>query len=300
VNIKIRDQSGQNPSLNGDHTFDRFSPAVGLAARVLPRLTLFGAYSEGFRAPTAAELTCADPNAPCNLPNAFIADPALQPVVARTYEFGARGKLPLGDSLEWSLAFFRTDLTDDILFTQTATTGAGFFQNVAKTRRQGVEVGAQGSAWKRLTYSLSYAFVDATYQTAVTLASVTAANGVEVKPGDSIPGIPQQSLKLGAEVAVLDNLWVGANVISVSGNYLRGDDGNQQAKVSGYTVLNLTVRYAPVKFLEIWGRVDNATNANYATAGALNWNAFADPISVQRFVAPGSPIGGWAGVKVRF
>src|SRR6266545_76139 len=47
-------------------------------------------------------------------------------------------------------------------------------------------------------------------------------------------------------------------------------------------------------------RVDNATNANYATAGALNWNAFADPISVQRFVAPGAPIGGWAGVKVRF
>ena len=68
----------------------------------------------------------------------------LDPVVARTYEFGARGKLPLGDALQWSLAFFRTDVSDDILFTQTETTGAGFFQNVAKTRRQGVEVGLQG------------------------------------------------------------------------------------------------------------------------------------------------------------
>jgi len=108
-----------------------------LAIRALPSLTLFGSYSEGFRAPTAAELTCADPNAPCNLPNAFIADPPLRPVVARTYEFGARGKLLLGDALQWSLAFFRTDVSDDILFTQTQTTGAGFFQNVAKTRRQG-------------------------------------------------------------------------------------------------------------------------------------------------------------------
>ena len=300
VNIRIRDQSGLNPSLDGDHTFERASPAVGLAVRALSNLTFFGAYNEGFRAPTAAELSCADPNAPCNLPNAFIADPPLNPVVAYTYEFGARGKLPLGDALQWSLAFFRTDLHDDILFTQTETTGAGFFQNVPRTRRQGVEVGLQGSAWKRLKYYLSYAFVDATYQSSATLASVTDPNGIQVRPGDSIPGIPQQNLKFGTEVAVLDNLWIGTDVISVSGNYLRGDDGNQQAKVSGYTVLNLNVRYIPVKFLEIWGRVDNVTNANYATSGALNWNAFADPISVQRFVAPGAPIGGWAGVKVRF
>ncbi len=300
VNIKLRDQTGLNPDLNGDHTFQRFSPSAGLTVRVRPELTLFGSYSEGFRAPTAAELACADPNAPCNLPNAFIADPPLKPVVAKTYEFGARGRLPLGDAFQWSLAFFRTDLDDDILFTQTETTGAGFFQNVSATRRQGVEVGFQGSAWKRLKYYLSYAFVDATFQTDVTLASVTEANGVQVKPGDSIPGIPQQNLKFGAEVAVLDNLWLGANVISVSGNYLRGDDANQQAKVSGYTLLNLNVRYAPVKFLELWGRIDNVTNANYATAGALNWNAFADPISVQRFVAPGAPIGGWAGVRVKF
>ncbi len=300
VNITIRDQGGQNPALNGDHTFDRFSPSVGLAARVLPDLTLFGSYSEGFRAPTAAELSCADPNAPCNLPNAFIADPSLQPVVARTYEFGARGSLPFKDAPQWSLAFFRTDVTDDILFTQTATTGAGFFQNVDKTRRQGVEAGLQGGAWGRVKYYLSYAYIDATYQTEVTLASVTQQNGVLVKPGDSIPGIPQQNLKFGAEVAVLDNLWMGADVISVSGSYLRGDEANQQPKVGGYTVLSLNVRYLPVKFLEIWGRVDNVTNANYATAGALNWNAFADPIGVQRFVAPGAPIGGWGGVKVRF
>jgi hypothetical protein len=40
-------------------------------------------------------------------------------------------------------------------------------------------------------------------------------------------------------------------------------------------------------------------NRVYATAGALNWNAFADPIAVHRFL-PGAPVGGWAGVKVRF
>jgi iron complex outermembrane recepter protein len=300
VNIQIRDQTGQNPNLDGSHTYNRFSPAVGATLQPVPRLTLFGAYSQGFRAPTAAELTCSDPNAPCSLPNAFIADPPLNPAVAHTYEFGARGTIPFGDALAWNLAFFRTNIDDDILFTQTETTGAGFFENVARTRRQGVEVGLQGSAWKRLTYYLSYAYIDATYQTSVTLASVTALDGVPVKPGDRIPGIPPQNLKFGARVGVLDNFWIGADVISVSGSSLRGDDGNQQPKVSAYTLLGLTVRYVPVTFLEIWGRVDNVTNARYATAGALNWNAFADPISVQRFLAPGAPIGGWGGIKVRF
>src|SRR5262249_35161976 len=159
------------------HTFQRASPSVGLTLRPLRGLTLFGSYNEGFRAPTAAELSCADPNAPCNLPNAFIADPALQPVVGRTYELVARGHLALGDALGWRLAFFRTNVQDDILFVQTSTTGAGFFQNVASTRRQGIEAGLRGTAWRRLTYYLSYALVDATYQTSTTLASVTEANG---------------------------------------------------------------------------------------------------------------------------
>ena len=42
------------------------------------------------------------------------------------------------------------------------------------------------------------------------------------------------------------------------------------------------------------------TNAEYATSGARNWNAFVEPIGVQRFVSPGAPIAGWVGVKVRF
>jgi outer membrane receptor protein involved in Fe transport len=297
--VEIRDRSGENPAVDGDHTFQRFSPAAGLTFRALTHLTLFGSYSEGFRAPTAAELTCADENAPCNLPNAFVADPPLDPVVARTYEIGARGRLPVPDALQWSLALFRTDLEDDILFTVVRTGGAGFFQNVGQTRRQGVEAGVSG-AWKRLQYSVSYAYVDATYQTDEVLASVTEAAGVPVRSGDRIPGIPQHSVKIGAEVAILRNLWLGGNVISTSGTYLRGDDGNRQPRLDGYTILNLHARYQPIEHLEIWARVDNVADAEYETAGALNFNAFADPIGVERFVAPGPPRAAWGGVRVRF
>jgi iron complex outermembrane recepter protein len=299
VSIKIRDRSDMNPALDGNHSFNRVSPAVGITYQPLTALTGFFSFSEGFRAPTPAELTCADPDAPCRLPNAFVADPPLDPVIARTYEFGLRGKLPLGDELLWSLALFRTDLKDDIMFILAETGGAGFFQNVAKTRRQGVEVGLQGR-WRWLKYFLSYAFIDATYQSDETLASVTDPNGVQVKSGDHIPGIPAQNLKLGVEVEPLKNLFLSANVIYASGTYLRGDDGNHQPKLDDYTTLNLGVRWVPIKYLEVWGRVDNVTNAHYSTAGALNFNAFTNPIAVERFAAPGAPIAGWGGVKVRF
>lgn len=301
VNVEISDNTGdpENADVNGDHSFDRFNPAAGLTFQLMPKMTVFGSYSEGFRAPTAAELTCADPDDPCNLPNAFVADPPLDPVVAKTYEFGARGHLPVGDALRWNAAFFRTDLSDDILFTVVETGGAGFFQNVGETRRQGVEVGAIGSV-KKLNYFLSYAFVDATYESAETLASFVDAAGVPVEEGDSIPGIPQHNFRVGAEYEVYTNFWLGGDVIAASSTYLRGDDGNNLPEVDGYAILNLQARYAPSKHFELWGRIDNVTDADYETAGIRNFNAFADPIAEERFLAPGAPLAGWFGVKARF
>ena len=58
--------------------------------------------------PTAVELTCADPAAPCTLPNIFVADPPLKQVVATTYELGVRGRV--GASGFYSAALYRTDL----------------------------------------------------------------------------------------------------------------------------------------------------------------------------------------------
>ena len=114
---RIRRSTATTPS-------HRFSPAAGLTFEAYRDLTLFASYSEGFRAPTPAELTCADPSAPCELPNAFLADPPLKPVVARTYEFGARGKLPLGTvtAVEPRRSSAPT-LDDDILFTHDPDRG---------------------------------------------------------------------------------------------------------------------------------------------------------------------------------
>jgi outer membrane receptor protein involved in Fe transport len=140
--ISIADRTGHDPALDGTHRYSRFSPAIGVNYNPTPALTTYASYNEGMRAPTPIELTCADPDAPCKLPNQFLADPPLNKVVAKTFEFGGRGKL--GTASSWAAAAYRTELDDDIQFIAAGSgaTNAGYFQNVGKTRRQGIELNA--------------------------------------------------------------------------------------------------------------------------------------------------------------
>ena len=82
--IRLRDQIGT--SLNGNHTFTRFNPTAGVTYKVTPDISVYAGYAEANRAPTPAELSCADPAAPCSLTNFFVGDPPLKQVVARTVE----------------------------------------------------------------------------------------------------------------------------------------------------------------------------------------------------------------------
>src|SRR3989441_6793239 len=163
----LKDRLGT--ALNGHHSYTRFNPASGLTFSPSSSVTVYAAFNEGMRTPTAVELTCADPSAPCSLPNAFASDPELKPVVSRTYELGARGHT---NGLKWRLSGFDTELHDDIQFisSQGGAISAGFFRNVGKTRRRGIESGLdlRAGAW---TLGAQYSLIDATYRTPLTLNS---------------------------------------------------------------------------------------------------------------------------------
>ena len=307
--VSIRDQSGSAPELDGDHSFKRFNPAVGINFNPTPQTTAYASYNEGMRAPTAMELTCADPAAPCKLPNAFLADPPLKKVVAHTLELGARGKV---DSFTWSAAVYRSDLVDDIQFIGSeGAINAGFFQNVGKTRRQGIELNA-GNRWGPLGVVARYSVIDATYRTGFIenspSNSTANANGdIEVKSGDRIPGIPRQSLHLRLDLDASDALSLGANVVAVTSSRARGDENNQDASgaVPGYAVLNLDGRWRLGKRLELFGRINNVFDRQYANFGILGQNLFngpghsfdaANPLN-ESFLGLGSPRGVWVGLR---
>jgi outer membrane receptor protein involved in Fe transport len=309
--IRIRDGAGNAPQLNGDHSFTRFNPALGVNFNPTPNLTAYASYNEGMRAPTPIELTCADPNAPCKLPNNFLSDPALKKVVARTVEAGARGKR--GAAYSWSIAAYRTELSDDLQFisSQGAGSNSGFFQNVGTTRRQGLELGANGK-WGKLSLSARYSYIDATYQssflTTSPINSHADANGsILVRPGNRIPGIPRHSLKLRLDYDASERWSIGGNLVYASDIYARGDENNLdvRGKVPGYAVVNFDTRFKLEKGWELFARVDNLLNREYANFGLLGRNVFTGPghsfdgenALGEHFRGYGAPRGLWLGLR---
>jgi outer membrane receptor protein involved in Fe transport len=69
--VSIEDSTGTQPALNGRHSFSRWLPAAGLAWSPAPRTTYSANASTGMRAPTAIELTCADPPRRAGCPTSF-------------------------------------------------------------------------------------------------------------------------------------------------------------------------------------------------------------------------------------
>ena len=308
--ITIVDRLGT--SLNGDHSFSRFNPAAGAVYQTSDALSLVGRYTEANRAPTAAELSCADPQEPCRVPNAFVSDPPLEQAVARSVEGGARGRFSLhGSDQEWSVVAYRTGIRDDILFVASPELlGTGFFQNGGDTLRVGLDAELSGSA-DRFAWYASYGLVEATFESPLVLPSHMAVNDAAnengelfVAPGDRLPGIPRHSFKLGGRYDVTSGWSVSLDGIVASSRVFVGDEGNDQVPLDGYTVVNLRSAYALNESLELFGRVDNLFVVDYSTFGVLAEVELlleeAPDADDPRFVSPGSPRSAFVGARVMF
>ena len=309
--IDIADRLGT--ALTGSHVFSRFNPAVGAAYSASDRLSVFGRYSESNRAPTAAELSCADPSEPCRVPNAFVSDPPLKQTVARSVEAGARGQFvanPLSDVM-WSIAVYRTRVRDDILFVASPELiGTGFFQNAGDTQRVGLDLELTGRVG-RVGWYANYALVEATFESPLVLSSNAEVNSaanedgeLQVQPGDRLPGIPRHSFKGGVRYD-LTNAWdLALETIVASDRVFTGDEGNDQTPLDGYGIVNLRSVYRASDNLELLLRVHNLFDQEYETFGALAEVEVhlreAPDAEDPRFVSPGFPRSAFAGFRVRF
>ena len=309
--IEIADRLGT--SLDGEHAFSRFNVGAGAVHQFSDAVSLFGRYGESNRAPTAAELSCADPAEPCRVPNAFLSDPPLEQAVARSVEAGLRGRVLNASRrrVNWSVAVYHTAIADDILFVAShELIGSGYFQNAGDTRRVGFDAELNGRV-DRLGWYASYGLVDATFQSPLDLpsdekvnAAATAGGFVAVEPGDRMPGIPRHSFKAGIRYALTDAWDVMLETITASSRIFVGDEGNDQAELAGYGITNLRSVYRAGDHVELFLRVDNLFDKHYATFGALaELELFLSEVpdaSDPRFVAPGAPRSGFGGVRLRF
>ena len=310
VSVEITDRLGT--SLDGRHAFSRFNPGVGAVYQITATTAVFARYTESNRVPTAAELSCADPAEPCRVPNAFVSDPSLEQAVARSVEGGARGRqvISVGE-VEWAVTVYRTRIRDDILFVGSPDLiGTGFFQNAGDTQRVGLDLELSGNV-SRLGWFASYTWVEATFESPLLLPSNPIVNDaadddgmLRVEPGDRLPGIPRHSLKGGVRYDVTEAWNLAVETVVASSRIFFGDEGNDQAELDGYGVVNLRSSYRFGENLELFVRVDNLFDAEYATFGVLaeleiDLHEVPDA-SDPRFVAPGAPRSAFAGVRLRF
>ena len=303
--IELDDQLGT--ALDGDHGFSRLLPSAGFvweaSARERSSVLLFGNVSRSARVPTPVELTCADPDDPCRLPNAFVADPPLDQVVTTSAEVGLRGSR---GSVRWSAALFHSDSADDIIFVSSgAGTSAGYFTNVDATRRQGLELWVRGRSGP-VNWDASWTLLDATFQDRLTLSSPPhpfAEEGeIEVEPGDFIPGVPRRQFRAGADWTVGDRVVLGARLLGDSTRYLRGDEANLLEPVGSAWKGDLWSRIGLTPSLDLDLEVSNVTDREVETFGALGEpdEVLGDDFEDPRFLSPGEPRAFRASLRLRF
>jgi outer membrane receptor protein involved in Fe transport len=317
--------AGNVASLSGDHRFERFNPALGISYSPTKSLNMYLGYSESSRAPTAIELGCANPEQPCKLPNAMAGDPPLNQVVTRTLELGVRGA---SGNLQWNAGVFHAENQDDILFVADNQAGFGYFKNFGKTRRQGLELGL-AAKFGAFNLGAQYTRLDATYQSAETVngssnsSNSSAADGapgldgtLSIRPGDRIPLVPDQLLKVFVDYSHSSNITLGASMIAVAGALARGNEnaGHQPdgafyqgaGQSAGYAVFNLSGSYRVNQQWQWTVQINNLFDARYNTAAQLGANGFdangnfqarpfggsaaaGYPLQHSTFYAPGAP-----------
>ncbi|HUO55711.1 MAG TPA: TonB-dependent receptor [Rhodoblastus sp.] len=306
ASISLSDQLGGD--VNGNNQYNHLNPLVGLTYKITPNLQAYVSYAESNRAPTPLELGCADPQHPCIMASFLVSDPPLQQVIARTAEAGLRGQQVLADdwgAIGWKAGFYRTYSTNDILSIPDPTlTGYGYFANVGDTLRQGVDLQLN---YRKGPFSLraTYAYIDATFRNYLTLASNSPAadeNGyIYVVPGDHLPLIPSQQVKVSLDYDLNSRARIGADFLFTGPQRFAGDESNQEPLLPSYWTVNLNGSYKIASNMELFASANNLLNRKYYTYGtyfdtAQVFQAYTNPQSV----VPAQPLSVYAGLRVTF
>ncbi|HEY2683130.1 MAG TPA: TonB-dependent receptor [Steroidobacteraceae bacterium] len=313
--VDLADRNGN--ALNGNNRFTHFDPSAGFTYKVLPVLTVYGSYAVNNRAPTASELECADPAAPCLLPTNLSSDPPLKQVVAKTVELGARGTFsdPHLGKLSWDLSAYRSNSENDIYGIST-TIASGYFQNVGSTRREGADLDLTFQTGKASAYA-QYSYLKATFRSPFLEPSPAnpfqdADGNIRVNAGNVLPLIPETRIKVGADVEVAPHWSLGGTWSYVGPSYYRGDEGNLNPELPGYTVASLRTSYQFGKHWRVFANVQNLFDRHYSSYGILGDptgvgapgvpadGEFGDPHVDPRFQSPAMPRAFFGGVKISF
>jgi outer membrane receptor protein involved in Fe transport len=321
-------------SLTATDDYKRLNPSIGITHTPTDKLSIFGTYSESSRAPTSIELGCSNPEVGCLLPSAMADDPPLKQVVAKTYDFGSRGSLT--DEIKWNASIYHAMNHQDLQFIRAGTsTSRGYYSNVGRTQRQGLDLGLSGQH-DRFRWNASYSYIRATFDSDFSLVNSANSSAPDDDPnkniynvtkGNRMPSIPEHQFKARAQYDVTPQWSVGTNLVYFSDQYVMGNENNKHeantatclssgslrgndracgsGKISDYTVVNLDTQYNFGGGWKAFAKAINIFDNDYYVAGRLAETmfdasgAYGGEIK-SRGVIPGAPRAAWIGVRYEF
>ncbi len=270
VYYKSKDRFTTEPdqygAVNGDDSgktnYDKVLPSVALSWQILPELLAYASYAKGFETPTFIEM-------------AYQADKdksgfnfALKPSSSDNYEVGLKSQNLFGD---FTLAVFQSQTKNDIVSAGNFD-GRSTFRNADKTLREGIEFSWNKKLWRDLSTTVSYAYLDATFDANVPVNLDKDGNvlAAAIPSGNIIPGIaknqayialnwqPETGFQAGLDVRYNDKIYV--------------DDINSDTAPS-YTVMAANIGYvwknADWK-INTFARVDNLLDKDYVGSVIVN------------------------------
>ncbi|MGH1469754.1 MAG: TonB-dependent receptor [Cellvibrionaceae bacterium] len=306
--ISTRDKSGQTPELTASHKFKRLNWGVGFSHMIDKNLTFYSNIHQSSRTPTPIEFACSHPDAPCTLPNTFLADPPLDDIVARNIEMGLRYSNP--NKLTWEIHSFFTKVYDDIIFQTTGgvSSNEGFFSNATDTQRVGLS-GLIEKKINQLTLSANYSWLAATYEDNFFVSSPNHPYAINdriiVNKNDQMTGIPEHTLNMSFEWQMTEKIRWELHSHLESGVFLRGDEGNLDSKTN--SIINSDI----ISDFAIYYQVSSKISASLAINNIFDtekesFGIYGEPDEViptlsdenSRFLSPNEPRGVWAGIRI--
>ena len=311
-----------------EFSYYSFNPSIGATWQARETLNVYANWSQGTRVPSVIELGCAADHTPtgvyysdgnggtyeipksvlekrtCYLPNTLSGDPYLPQIKATSYDIGVRGLI--GESMQWNLGAYQTDLKDDIYFVAVGG-GSGFYDTIGNTRRRGIEAGLSGQKGK-WGFSVNYALTEATFEDPFVMISddngsavfdqTLGAQIITVDKGDTMPGVSRHNLNATVTYEVTPKWQVGFTTVMHSGSYVRGNENNEheigqvqtrtdgverrpmsnKGELPGYATFNFQTSYKFTPNMTASLLINNIFDKEYYSAGRLGRNPFSPSV----------------------
>lgn len=193
-------------------------------------------YGEGFKAPSLYQLY-----------DSFSGNAALRPERSKSYDIGIDQRLADGRALVSLTAFLR-NTTDQINYDNATFT----YGNIDRTRTKGVEATLALRPVDALNVTASYSYIDARDR-----------SGRPAFDGKRLPRRAEHAISLSADYDWSFGLSTGATITMVGDSF---DDAANAVPLDGFALAGIRASIPVAGNFEIYGRVDNLFDADYATA----------------------------------